>query len=276
MAIDPDANGAAHRIGQQPWTEALGRAGYTAKGVVYVIIGILAVQAAWAGGQTTGAQGAIRKIAEQPFGQVLLIITALGLLCYGVWRLIHATLDPANEGSDGEGVPKRIGFAASGIIYIALAFFAAKLALASGGGSGGSSNQAMSAKLMSAPLGLVLVGLVGIIIICVGCYHFYRAYNCSFMQKYRGEMSARQREWARRIGRWGLSSRGVTFVLIGIFFVQAALTADPGQAKGLSAAFETLLQQPYGRWLLAAVALGFICYGIYCFSYARYRRFETV
>ena len=258
--------------GRQRWVEIFGRIGYSAKGIVYGLIGILAVNAAFGGGgKTTGARGAIRELASQPFGLILLVATAIGLVAYGAWRLLAAVLDTESTGEGKEGAAKRVAYAASGIIYLSLAYFSARLALGSGGG--GSGQQAMTAKVMSAPLGVLLIGLIGGILVGVGAYHFKRAYKCSFMRKYRGEMSPRQRSWARRIGRWGLSARGVTFALIGVFFIQAAVTANPDQAQGLGAAFNTLLQQPYGPWLLAVVAAGFVCYGIYCFSYARYRQF---
>ena len=258
------------------WLETAARVGYTAKGVVYTIVGVLAVQAAFTGGgQTTGARGAIREIASQSFGQILLVLTALGLFGYAVWRLTAAALDPANEGTDAEGLVKRTGYAVSGLINGALAFFAARIAFGSGGG-GGRSSQGLTAQLMSQPFGQWLVGIVGAIIIGVGLYHFYRAFKDKFMEKYKvGEMSRTERTWARRIGEVGLSARGVVFCMIGVFVIQAALQSQPGEVRGLGGAFNTLLQQPYGPWLMGLVAIGFVCYGIYCFSYARYRHFKT-
>ncbi|PSQ89434.1 MAG: hypothetical protein BRD45_03215 [Bacteroidetes bacterium QS_8_64_10] len=281
---DPRPAQAAEREARQAapddWLETFARVGYAAKGVVYTVVGVLAVQAAFgSGGQTTGSKGALQEIASQSFGQILLGLTALGLACYGIWRLILATLDPKDKGTDAEGVVKRIGYAVSGLVNLGLAMWAARIVMQTGGGGGGSgsgSKQAMTAKLMSQPYGLWLVGIVGAIIVGVGLYHFYKAYRAKFMEKYKaGEMNRTERKWAKRIGQWGLSARGVTFAMIGVFFVQAALTANPSQAKGLGGAFRTLQQQSYGPWLLGLVAAGFVCYGVYCFSYARYRRFQT-
>ncbi|PEN12727.1 hypothetical protein CRI94_11915 [Longibacter salinarum] len=256
------------------WTDTLGRAGYMAKGVVYAVIGTLTAQLAFgAGGSATGTREAIREIGSAPLGQVGLALVALGLACYATWRLILATMDPKHEGTDTEGVIKRSGFAVSGFANLALGLYAAQLLIGSGGG-GGSSKKAVTAELMSQPYGLWIIGIIGCIVVGVGLYHFYRAANATFMKNYSvGDMDADTRMWAKRIGQWGLTARGIVFVIIGIFLVQAALQADPSETKGLGGALEVVARQPYGPWLLGFVALGLIAYAIYCFSYVRYRRF---
>jgi hypothetical protein len=260
------------------WVETMARCGYATKGVVYVIVGVLAVMTAiGAGGATKDSSGALATIAQQPFGRILVGLTALGLFGYVIWRFVQAVLDPERKGTDVKAIFARIGFAISGIVYASLAFLAGRMALSGGGGGGGdSSKQALTAKLMSQPFGIWLVGIVGAVVIGVGLYHFYRAYKAKFMADYQsGAMSATERQWAKRIGRFGLSARGVTFAIIGFFFISAALRADPSQAKGLSGALDTLARQPYGPWLLGLVALGLVAYGVYCFSQARYRRIAT-
>ena len=166
------AKRSAQRAASGDKMEKLARAGYLTKGVVYAIIGVLAFQAAiGSGGQTSGSRGAIRQIAEQPFGQVLLILTAIGLLGYAVWRLIQAIKDPEGKGSDGEGIAKRVGYAISGAIYAFLAFYAASIVFGwSTGSSGGSDGgkEAWTAQLLAQPFGQWLVGLVGAIVIGVG------------------------------------------------------------------------------------------------------------
>jgi hypothetical protein len=275
-----DASVGHHGQAQQvagDWVEALARLGYAAKGVVYAIIGVLAVQAAFGtGGSTEGSRGAIRTIAQQPFGRILLILMAVALLGYVIWRFAQSFLDAENNGTDGEGIIKRIGYAVSGTAYALLGFMAVRIAVGAGSGGGGNSKQAWTAELLSQPFGQWLVGIVGAIIIGVGLYHFYKVYNESFMDNYKvGEMSQKERRLAHRAGQWGLSARGVTFVIIGIFFIQAARQHDPSEAQGLDAALSALASQPYGPWLLGAVAIGFVAYGIHCFVKARYRYFET-
>jgi hypothetical protein len=229
-----------------------------------------------AGGSTQNSSGVIQTIAAQPFGTFLVAVVALGLFGYALWRFVQAWKDTEHQGSDAKGIIARIGFAISGAIHISLAYMAARIAIGSGSGSGGNSQQTMTATLLSQPFGQWLVGLVGVIIIGVGLQHFYRAYKAKFMKEYEhGQMNPTQRRWAKRIGQFGLSARGVTFSMIGGFIISAAINANPSEAKGLSGAFDTLARQPYGPWLLGLVALGFVAYGVYCLSRAWYRRFST-
>jgi Domain of Unknown Function (DUF1206) len=252
--------------------EPLVRLGYATKGAVYAVIGVLAVMmAVGAGGASTSSRGALQIIAEQPFGRVLVGVTALGLLGYALWRFVQAIRDPEGKGADAKGIIQRLGYGGSGIVHIGLMVVAARLALMRGGG-GGDSQQAWTAKLMAQPFGQWLVGLVGAIVIGIGLYHFYQAYKATFMKEYKtGEMSATERRWAKRCGQFGLVARGVTFGIIGGFLITAAVQADASEAKGLAGALTTLAYQPYGPWLLGVVALGLIAYSVFCFSQARYR-----
>jgi len=257
--------------------EPLARLGYATKGVVYAIIGVLAVlMAVGAGGASTSSRSALQIIAEQPFGRILVGVTALGLLGYALWRFVQAIRDPEGKGSDAKGIIQRLGYGVSGIVYVGLTVVAARLALTGGGGGGGNSQQAWTAQLLAQPFGQWLVGILGAIVIGVGLYHFYQAYKATFMKEYKiGEMSATERRWAKRCGQFGLVARGVTFDIIGGFLITAAVQADASEAKGLAGALTTLAYQPYGPWLLGAVALGFIAYSIFCFSQARYRHLPT-
>ncbi len=260
------------------WIDRTARIGYITKGIVYIVVGVLAVRAAFsAGGDTEGTRGAILEIGRQPFGQVLLALSAIGLFGYALWRFIQAGVDPERAGTDAKGIGKRGGYVISGVVYFGLALWAARIVLGdvSGGGNEGS-ERAWTAKLMAQPFGLWLVGVVGAVIIGVGLYHFYKAYSADFMRRYaHGEMNARQRRWAKRLGRFGLSARGVTFSIIGGFLIQAAVEADPAESGGLAEALQTLEQQPYGPWLLGIVALGFVSYGVYCISRARFSTFSS-
>ena len=154
----------------------LARLGYATIGVVYVMIGTLATQAALGtGGAIEDTRGVLLTIARQPFGRLLLGATALGLSGYVLWRLVQAWFDPERKGTDARGLLTRLGFAVSGIAYAGLAVLAARMALGTGGRGGQGAEQAWTARFLAQPFGPGLVCLIGGIIIAVGLAHFYRA-----------------------------------------------------------------------------------------------------
>lgn len=278
MALHSDykniENTARHASGQvASWIEPLARLGFAAKGLVYLVIGGLALQVAFgSGGKTTDARGALYEIANQPYGQILLGVVAVGLFAYALWRLVEAIKDPERNGTDAKAIVKRIGYAVSGLIHIALGVVAAQIVVRSAASSGKSA-QDWTAQLMSQPFGRWLVGLVGLIVVGVGLYQFYISYKAKFKEHLKlGEMSGGKALWAERSGRLGYAARGVVYAIIGGFLIQAAIRHDPNQAGGLAEALDTLAQQPYGPWLLGVVALGLFAYGIFCMVEARYRR----
>lgn len=257
------------------WVERLARLGYAAKGVVYAIVGVLAVQAAFGqGGKTTDTEGALSTIAAQPFGKFLLVLLTLGLIGYVMWRFVQAVRDPEHKGDDAQGLARRAGYGISGLIYAGLALEAIRLIAGSGGGGGGSSSaQDWTARLLSQPFGQWLVGLVGAFIIGLGFNQFYEAYKAKFRKQMKlHQMSATEETWATRIGKLGEAARGVVFVMTGFFLIQAARQSNPSEARGLDGALQSLARQPYGPWLLAIVAIGLIAYGIHQGVQARYRR----
>lgn len=260
-----------------PWIESFARLGFAAKGLVYAIVGVLAVQLAFGqGGQAGGTQSAFQIIASQPFGQILLGLVALGLVGYGLWLLVRAGMDTSRQGSDLKGMIKRIGYAVNGVFHLGLAFIAAQGALGSGSGSSSNSLPSWTASLMEQPFGRWLVGIGGLIVIGVGLYRIYKAYSIKFRERLKlSEMNSTERTWTIRFGRAGLAAQGVVLAMIGSFFVQAAVQYQPSEARGLGGALRTLLEQPYGPWLLAIVAIGLVAHGVYNFVLARYRRIQA-
>jgi uncharacterized membrane protein YidH (DUF202 family) len=254
------------------------RFGFAAKGFVYAIIGILALQAALgSGGKTTDTSGALQTILNRPFGQILLALVAVGLIGYALWRWVQAFWDPENKGSDAQGLAKRLGYAVNGLIYAGIAFSAAQLILGrSSGGGSEQSTQHWTAVALSQPFGRWLVGLAGALVIGFGFYEFYKAYQAKFRKQLKThQMSPTEQSWATRVGRLGLAARGVTFIIIGWFLIQASLQAQAKEARGLGGALEALAQQPYGPWLLGIVAVGLIAYGVHMGFLARYRRMQV-
>ena len=262
----------AARAAGRPWVEPLARFGYAARGVVYAFIGVLAVQAAFFGrGQTTGPEGAIRKIAEQ--SKLLLALIGIGLIGYALWRFVQGILDPENKGRDAKGLVKRGAMVASGVVYTGLALSAFRLMSQDGGGAEAGGQASTTAKLLGLPFGRALVILAGIGVIVSAFYQLHQAYTKKFQRRFKtGEMSPEEQRLAIHTGQLGLAARGVAFVITGWFLIQAALRYDPGQARGLGGALETLARQPAGPWLLGIVALGLVAYGAYSLLQARYRR----
>lgn len=255
------------------WIEKLARFGYAAKGVVYVVLGFLAFLAAfnW-GGEVTGSEGALVTVARQPFGRVALFLVALGLLGYVAWQLVQVIYDPEHDDSGLSAWGHRLPYAASGLAYGGLALFAFKTAFNQPTSSGDSSNE-QTATLLAQPFGQWLVGAVGVCFVAYGCYNFYRAYSTKFRRHLKlYEMSAKEESWSTRIGRFGLTAKGVVAVIIGYFFIQAALAADPSRSEGTEGALHAIQRQPHGALLMGLVALGLMAYGIHMGVQARYRR----
>jgi hypothetical protein len=271
-----DAKGAADQAAHSRWVEILARLGYAAKGVVYLIIGVLAVKLAMgSGGQTTGSKGAVRTLADEPFGQVMLGLMALGLIGYVVWRFVQSVMDVENEGTDAKGLGMRAFKAGSGVVYGLVALYTIRLLTDGSGGDGGAGGdgaQTLSAQLMQHSWGTALVGLAGLFLIGYAVKQLYNAYKTTFTKKWAmGEMSATERTWAVRAGRLGLAARGVVFSMMGFFFLRAALQSDPSEAKGLEGALTELARSGTGPWALGIVALGLAAYGVYQLVMARYR-----
>lgn len=257
--------------------EKFARFGYAAKGFVYAAIGILALLAAFnQGGKTTGTSGALQTIAQQPFGRIILALIAIGLVGYVIWRFIQAINDPRDKGDDAKGIATRIGYFFSGLAYGGVAFNAALLAIGSGGGGGGgNSKQDWTATVMQQPFGRWLVGLAGALAIGLGFWRIYRAYKIKFRKKLNlSELNIEQEKWLVNISRFGIAARGVVFIAIGFFLLQAARQYDPSEVKGLDGVLSSFAQQPFGKVFLALIALGLIAYAVYLGLQARYRNFK--
>ena len=257
------------------WIEALARFGYAAKGVIYAIVGILAVQAAfnW-GGRVTGSTGAFETIANQPFGKFMLFLVALGLIGYVVWRFVSAIFDPEHDEEGIKNILRRLSYAISGIVYGSLAFAAFRIVF-SGSSSSGSddSSSQQTATLLSQPFGRWLVGLVAAGAVAYGFFCIYQGVKIKFRKQLKlAEMSQTEQTWAVRIGRFGLICKGIVSVIIGYFFAQAARSSDASEAKTTAGALQAIQQQPFGAVLMGIIALGMLAYGVHLMVQARYRR----
>jgi hypothetical protein len=258
-------------VAQSAWVERLGRAGLVAKGVIYGLIGLLALAIPLGlGGKATDREGALRTVASAPFGEVVLITLAIGFAGYAIWRFVQAFLDRDDEGTGPKGLAKRAGYLGRGLLYAASAFVA--FGIVAGLGSGGSSEKEETARVLDLPLGRWIVGAVGLAFLGAGIYNVYRSLTGKFRKHLREhEMGGTERQWAIVVGVVGHAARGVVFGLIGIFLTRAAWEYDSQEAIGIDGALRKVAEQPYGEALLGAVAVGLFAYGLYCLVQARYR-----
>lgn len=248
----------------RPAFERGARLGYAANGVLNLVIGWLALQVAWGGGnEEASATGALRTLAGTPVGGFLMWVLLVGFALLGLWQLTTALL--------GGRTAERLKAGGKGIVYLVLAFSAYGVVGQAGSGSsgsGGSSEAGWTADLMAQPLGRLLVGAVGVVVVAVGGYHVHKGWTRAFERDLREHPGP----WVVRAGRLGYVARGIAFAVVGALFVTAAATADPERAQGLDGALQTLRDAPLGPWLLTVVALGFVAYGVYSLVRARVGR----
>jgi Domain of Unknown Function (DUF1206) len=263
---------AAHELTHSAPYAGLARAGLVARGVVFGVIGILAFEVAvGAGGKATNQQGALATIARQPFGVVLLVIVAIGLAGYALWRLVSAAVGP-RDSSDG-GVRERVPALASGIVYAALCFTAVKILFDGHASSGASNPKHATAGVLGWAGGPALVTIAGLILIGVGLYQGYQGAGRKFCEDaHTEEMGAGVRRTYTALGVFGFLARMVVFLLVGYGVIKAALDYNPRNAIGLDGALQKLAHSSYGPVLLGIVAVGLIGFALYCIADARYRR----
>ena len=257
-----------------PWVERLARLGLAARGVVYALIGLLAVQTAFgarSASRITDTRGVLQLVAQQ--SRALLWLLAVGLFGYALWRVVEGIRDPEHRGRDAKGLAVRAGRVVSGLLHGGLAYAAVRIALGAGADRSPGGAQGWTADLMSKPFGRGLVAIAGLCVIGSGCAQIWKGWNEKFRRRLKlQEMSPGEQRLAIQSGKLGMMARGVVFLLSGWCLLQAALRFDPGQARGLGGALEALARQPHGPWLLGLVALGLVAFGAHSLLLARYRR----
>jgi hypothetical protein len=265
---------AAKEAAYSPTMEKLTRLGYGIKGLIYITIGLLAIQGALGRGKTPADQlGAIRTFSELPFAQVLLWVVLIGLISYSLWGIIRAIMDPFHKGTDIKGLIARGGYLISAATYATFVLPTYRLLM--GAGSSGSNQTQLVAKIMSMPFGRLIVGVVGVAAIAAGLYQCYLGIQSKFEKQFKTyALTAENYRIAIQMGRFGTIARGIVFAIVGFFFFLAAYTASPGRAQGINGALNYLAKQPYGLWLMGIVAAGLIAFGIYSLMTAAWFRFQ--
>ncbi len=267
------ARGRATHAAAAPWVERFARFGFASRGIVYMIMGWIALRAALGSGEATGASGAIRSLVDEPLGRVLIGVLALGLVSYALWRAYAALANPEHDSTG-----KRFHHAGIAVIHGALAVTAARLALMQPAATDGSGNQeaaGWTARAMSLPVGRWLVVAAGAGFVGYGLYQLYRGVRADLDDMLDlSTLPPQRRTLLRRASRVGIAARGVVFVFIGGFVAKAALEYDPSEARGFGGALDSL-HESVGGWPFALVALGLVAYGVYGLIRARYRVVRT-
>ncbi len=240
--------------------EAMTRVGFAARGIMYLLIGFLAVSA----GRAEDGAGALQYL-DSGLGRFLLALMALGFLAYGVWRISEAFIDSEGHGTDAKGVAVRAGGAVSGLIHIGLALTAARLALGNGGSGGSTSPEQSASTALSFPGGETAMHIVAALLVLTGLFQLVKAVRLDFL-KHLDQKAARE-DWVKWTGRAGYAARGVVFVIMGVFLWQAARSSDASQAGDMG---EALTSLPGTAQLV--VAAGLFLFGVFSLVEARFRR----
>ena len=267
------AEDAAGKAADSPVSEGLARAGLVARGFLYVVVGILAVQlATHRTGRRSDARGALQSLSEQPLGKLMLVAVSVGLAGYALWRFLQAVTDSEGKGTDLKGVAVRAGYFCLGVVYVGLLFSAVRL-IAGSGQSQQSEQQAMTAGVMKLPLGRWLVAAVGVAVIGAGVYNGYRSVTRKFRRHLKDyKMNEAAEKGVTTAGVIGFMARGVVFALVGVFLVRAAVQFKPDEGVGLDGALKKLAEQGYGPPALLAVAAGLMVFGAFSILAARYAK----
>ncbi|MFC9287813.1 DUF1206 domain-containing protein [Streptomyces sp. NPDC057052] len=265
----------AERAARGSVTQGAARAGLAARGVIYLLVGALALRIAFGENkkQQADRQGALAEIAEHSFGSVLLWALGIGLVGMALWRLSEVVF--GSVGPDGRKAKKRLLALVRCVFYSFVAYSVLAFAAGSGDGGGSSDEQSrdVTARLLELPGGRWIVGAAGVGIIAGGIWTGVRAVLRKYHKHLRlGQMSARVRRLVDVTGVGGGAARGLVFAAAGAFAVRAAVDYEPDKAKGLDDTLRSFAETPAGPWLLACVAAGLVLFGLFSFAMARWRK----
>jgi hypothetical protein len=265
-----EVKGAARKT--RPWVVVLGRAGYVARAVLYLTIGVLAATTAFGeGGRLTDSQGALDELYRQPLGIVLMVLMSIGLGGYGVWLAVKAVVNPGNEATGKWPRLRRVGWFADALLHFALAAYA--ISLLAGSADKTDAKTSAASALSSGPMGPAFLASVGAGLVGYGFYEMFCAWRAKLDEQLDlSPLRAGARQSVVQLCRIGIAARSVVFIISGVFLIAAGVTSDASQAKGFGDALQLVREAPYGQTLLAAVALGLIAFGAYQLVEARYRR----
>ena len=254
------------------WMKNAARFGYYAKGFTYILIAMLAMQAATGNGNAGSTHGALQSLDGAAFGNVMLLAVAAGLGSYALWKFYILIVDPEDDGWGHRLTALFVCFTNLG--FAAEAF---SLSLALGGPrTEGDPARHWSAIVMQHPAGRYAVGFAGLCVAAYGVSQLVRAIRRKVDVMLRKmKMAPDTKRWVILACKFGIAARGVVFLLLGWFLVLAGLQTDASEARDFGHTLDQIRQQPMGRTLLFVVAAGLLAYAAYQMLRARYQRFET-
>ena len=259
--------------GNKTAKEKFFRFGIAAKGLVYSLIGGLTLTSAWNLTQeATGQKQVIEFLQEQPFGNVLLVLIALGLFAYCAWRL-YTSFTGDNDGK--KEIAESIGHVCSGLFYGALAVFSLSLIFTEGGGSNGSA-KTYAETVMQNPGGRIAIGILGAIFIGVGMYQFLKGWQEKYLDALPSGAQDSMSNYGmyKTLGKVGYIARSVVYWVIAWFLLNAALSSDAQKVKGMEGVFEFIKELSLGGVLVLLLALGLLAHGLFMFVKAKYGEVE--
>ncbi|MGW2340406.1 DUF1206 domain-containing protein [Streptomyces sp. NPDC001661] len=268
--------GRARSAAKSPAIAMAARAGFVGRGVIYLLIGFLALRIAFAdgGGKQADRSGAVAEIAEKPFGMALLWLLGIALAGMALWRLSEAVFGQA--GPDGRKASKRAMAAGRCVFYGFVAYSVLSFAAgekSSGGGSSDESSKDVTAKALDWPHGQWIVGAAGCAVAAAGLWIAVRALLRKFRKHLKmSALSSRARKYVDVLGVFGGAARGVVFTAAGAFAVTAAVRHEPGRAKGMDDTLRSFTDTPAGPWLLVLIAVGLVAFGLFSWANARWRK----
>jgi nitrate reductase NapE component len=253
--------------------ELLSRTGLVARGVMYILIGWIAIQVASGHAKhQANNRGALRAVAATAVGGVILWLLIIGFVGLALWRLAQVIYGA--PGPDGRKASTRLIAAAKAVLYGFFGYTTLRFAL--GAGAPKSNNKQsvdLTAALLRHPGGQVAVVLVGLVIAGIGCYLIYTTWRRDYLRELSfGHASPAVRRLVDKLGLIGGIARGVVFAAAGVFFIVAGVHSKPGQAKGMDSTLRAFAHTPLGPWLLVVVAVGLVVFGVYSCCEARWRR----
>lgn len=250
----------------------IARTGYIAKGVIYAVIGSLTFMAAInLGGEKAGKEEVLAFIEKQHLGSTLLLLLAIGLFCYAIWRFAQALVDPQSKnGNKSKNKGQRFALFLSGVSYAGLAGISV---LRAGGTASGSGIK--NSSILTTEKGLWILAAIGLIFAGRGIYQITRLFKTNFNKKFDFESMTdeKKRKIIKNSAYMGMTSRAIIFLIIGFFALKAAITTNLSEIKNTSEVFRFIETSTWGSFQLGMISVGFIGYAIYMFLSAKYRSF---